>query len=88
VRRHRYETALIERNIEGYYPIEVTRGATPRFSLILREADGKLYKKTWVMEGYICRKVGEELYDPPDDEKDGSEKDESISDRIRSLLDR
>ena len=26
VRRHRYETALIERNIEGYYPIEVTRG--------------------------------------------------------------
>ena len=87
VRRHRYETALIERNIEGYYPIEVTPGKTPRFSLILREADGKLYKKTWVMEGYICRKVGEELYKPPDDEKNGDEKDESISDKIRSLLD-
>lgn len=87
VRRHRYETAYIERNIEGYYPIEVTPGTNPRFSLILREADGKLYKKTWVMEGYICRKVAEELYRPPGDEKDGGEKDESITDKIRSLLD-
>ena len=79
---------VIERNIEGYYPIEVTPGTTPRFSLILRDADGKLYKKTWVMEGYICRKVGEELYTPPEDEKDVDEKDESISDKIRSLLDK
>ena len=53
VRRHRYETAYIERNIEGYYPIEATPGTVPRFSLILREEDGKLYKKTWIMEGYL-----------------------------------
>ena len=64
VRRHRYETAYIERNIEGYYPVSVTPGGVPRFSLILRDEDGKLYKKTWLMEGYMVRKVGEEPYVP------------------------
>ena len=87
VKRHRYETAYIERNIEGYYPVEVTRGANPRFSLILRGEDGKLYKKTWQMEGYMVRKVGEELYTPPGEDKDGDKKDDSITDKIRSLLD-
>ena len=57
VRRHRYETAYIERNVEGYYPVEVVRGPTPKFSLILRGDDGKLYRKTWVVEGYMVRKV-------------------------------
>lgn len=86
VKRHRYETAYIERDVEGYYPIEVSRGATPKFSLILREADGKLYKKTWVLEGYLTRKIADVPYTPPGEA--GEEKQESsLTDKIRGLLD-
>jgi uncharacterized protein YgiM (DUF1202 family) len=87
VRRHRYETAYIERGIEGYYPTDVTPGSTPKFSLILREADGKLYKKTWIMEGYMVRKIGEEPYVPKSSDAPEQKNDPSISDKIRSLLD-
>jgi SH3-like domain-containing protein len=59
-RRHRYETALIERKVEGYYPVMVTRGAVPKFSLILRGADGTLARKTYVLEGYNVRKIADE----------------------------
>ena len=64
VRKHRYETAYIERDVEGYYPVEAIPGAMPKFSLILREADGKLYKKTYMMEGYIVRKIADVPYEP------------------------
>ena len=87
VRRHRYETAYIERNIEGYYPVSVTPGGVPRFSLILRDEDGKLYKKTWLMEGYMVRKVGEEPYVPAAKDKDSDKKDTSLTNKIRTLLD-
>jgi hypothetical protein len=95
LRRHRYETALIERNIEGYYPIVVERGATPKFTLILREKDGKLYRKTWVLEGYNARKIAEAPYEMPKDksppitEEEDEESDEegeekpSLADRIK-----
>jgi len=87
VRKHRYETAYIERDVEGYYPTEATPGKMPRFSLILREADGKLYKKTWLMEGYIVRKVSEEPYEKPEGDVIGPEEKElSLSERLRSLL--
>lgn len=91
LRRHRYETALIERNIEGYYPVIVERGETPKFTLILREKDGKLYRKTWVLEGYNARKISEEPYEMPKDkspplvgeEEDGEEEEElSIAERV------
>jgi uncharacterized protein YgiM (DUF1202 family) len=65
VRKHRYETAYIERDIEGYYPVEVTPGRIPKFSLILREGDGKLYRKTYIMEGYLVRKIADVPYEPP-----------------------
>ena len=76
LKRHRYETAYIERNIEGYYPSEAVAGATPKFSLILRGVDGKLYRKTWIMEGYMVRKVADEPYQPkasdaPESKSDG-----------------
>ena len=84
VKRHRYETAYIERNIEGYFPVTAEAGGTPKFSLILREADGKKYKKTWIMEGYMVRKVADEIYTEPDGEAVVS--DMSLADRLRSLL--
>jgi hypothetical protein len=65
VKKHRYETAYIERGVEGYYPVEVTPGKMPRFSLILREEDGNLYRKTYIMEGYMVRKIEDIPYNPP-----------------------
>jgi SH3-like domain-containing protein len=99
VRRHRYETSYIERDVEGYYPVEATHGRVPRFSLILRGDDGKLYRKTYIMEGYLVRKVAEEPYAkpqvgagsrvisklPPPDEKD-EPPPPSWGERIRSFF--
>jgi hypothetical protein len=87
LKRHRYETAYIERNIEGYYPVEVTPGSLPKFSLVLRGADGQLYKKTWVLEGYMTRKVGEELYTLAEDEDHPAKPEPTLADRLRALMD-
>jgi hypothetical protein len=65
VRRHRYETAYIERGIEGYYPVHAERGAIPKFTLLIRDKDGELHRKTYVLEGYLVRKVADEIYQPP-----------------------
>jgi len=55
-RRHRYETAYIERNVEGYLPVSVQqveaaegrqKSTVTGFSLILREKDGSLAKRTY-----------------------------------------
>ncbi len=60
LRRHRYETAYIERNVEGYYPVTVEpqEKEDPRrkselrgFSLILREKDGSLARRTYAFSG-------------------------------------
>ena len=101
LRRHRYETAYIERGVEGHYPVEVTTGASPKFSLILRGKDGQLYKKTWQLDGYNVRKVGEQVYQPgktpgrsapgvpgsegPDEEPDDEPKP-SWLDRLKKLV--
>ncbi len=101
VRRHRYETSYIERNVEGYYPVEAAPGKMPRFSLILREADGNLYRKSYMMEGYIVRKTGEEIWNgklvdlgnnviSTVREADAAEKSDSpsLTDRIKALFKR
>jgi len=57
-RRHRYETAYIERNVKGYYPVEAhdLPGQDEKaFSLVLQEKDGKLYKRTYAFSGYHVR---------------------------------
>lgn len=38
VKRHRYETAYIQRRIVGYFPVEAQQGA---FSVLLEDEDGK-----------------------------------------------
>jgi hypothetical protein len=101
LRKHRYETAYIERGVEGYYPVQATPGKFPKFSLITRGPDGQLYRKHYMMEGYLVRKTGEELYKPPkadataagaaapsepeDGEDDGEDADEESK---QSFLDR
>jgi hypothetical protein len=100
LKRHRYETSYIERGVEGYYPVEATPGPVPKFSLILREKDGKLYRKTYIMEGYLVRKVAEEPYVevgetesrvistlPPEDEKD-DDVQPTFAERIKDFFKR
>lgn len=64
VRRHRYETAYIERKVQGYYPSSVKQGRPATFSLILRDEAGALYQKNFAFEGYMVRKVGEAPVQP------------------------
>ncbi len=68
VRHHRYETAYVERNLKGYYPVEVRpvqaamgskAGTFPGFSIIVEE-DGVRYRKTYAYQVYLVRLVGKQ----------------------------
>ncbi|HUJ51715.1 MAG TPA: hypothetical protein VLW25_16010, partial [Bryobacteraceae bacterium] len=62
-KHHRYETAYIERNVVGHFPVEVNNsGAAPSFSLILEADDGQLVKKTYSFEGFRIRMTHKEPY--------------------------
>ena len=64
-KHHRYETAYIERNIVGHFPVEVnTSGSVPSFSLVVEGNDGGLNRKTYTFEGYRIRMVKREPYNP------------------------
>ena len=63
--RHRYETAHIERNIKGYYPVEtqdVPGQDEKAFSLVLRDKDGTLYKRTYAFSGFHVRMIAKTPY--------------------------
>jgi hypothetical protein len=67
-KRHHYETAYIERNVQGFYPVETE--ALPgqdekSFSIVLREKDGKLYQRTYGFAGYHVRMISKILYNLP-----------------------
>jgi hypothetical protein len=67
-KRHHYETAFIERNVQGYYPI-VTEPLPGQdelaFSLVIEEKDGRLYKRTYGFAGYHVRMISKAPYQPP-----------------------
>jgi hypothetical protein len=64
LRHHRYETAYIERNVVGHYPIQVINaGAMPSFSVVVEGVDGHLYRKTYTFDSYRIHMVNRELYD-------------------------
>ncbi len=69
LRRHRYETAYIERNLKGYFPGTVEPGAVPRFSLVVEDKDGTRLRKTYTFQGFHVRLVAkapaEPVPDPP-----------------------
>jgi hypothetical protein len=72
VRRHRYETAYIERNLRGYFPIEVhtvnVKGQpTPAFSLITEDEDGLRWRKTYTYQIYRVMLVEKARWEPPSD---------------------
>jgi hypothetical protein len=69
-KRHHYETAFIERNVQGFYPIETQSlpGQEEKaFSVVLRDKDGQLYKRTYAFTGYHVRMVSKIPYTPPGD---------------------
>jgi hypothetical protein len=67
-KRHHYETAYIERNVQGFYPIETQSlpGQEEKvFSVVVREKDGNLYRRTYGFSGYHVRMVSKTPYIPP-----------------------
>jgi len=63
-KHHRYETAYIERNVVGHYPIEVRNpDSDPSFSLFVETDDGHFYRKTYSFEGFRVRLASKEVHD-------------------------
>jgi hypothetical protein len=72
-RKHHYETAYVERNLKGYFPVEVRpvrvisgqkSDTFPGFSLVV-EQDGVRYRKTYAYEIYLVRLVNTERLETP-----------------------
>lgn len=61
MKRHRYETAYIERNVKGYYPVTAAENG---FALVLEDKDGKLYLRTYTFSGYHVRMLSKTPYQP------------------------
>jgi hypothetical protein len=60
LRRHRYETAFIERNVTGFFPLELVEipgGKEKGFSLLAQDKDGSLMKRTYGFSGYHVRLI-------------------------------
>ncbi len=63
VKRHRYETAYRERNLEGFFPVTVTHqdfdkeGNLPVFIIKVRDANGNLADRKYKLNTPIVRRV-------------------------------
>ncbi|MCP5111846.1 MAG: hypothetical protein GY953_13530, partial [bacterium] len=76
LRRHRYETAYIERDLVGYYPVVVQSVAspgggeqtTPRFTLIVRDANDSFERRTYAFQGYRVKLTSREPWQAPPEE--------------------
>ncbi len=68
-KRNRYETAYIERNVKGRYPIELQHGSAEdgaAFSVVIQDKDGQFYKRTYAFSGYRVKMLSKLPYqDPP-----------------------
>jgi hypothetical protein len=75
-RRHRYETAHIERNLQGYSPVMVGQvqmagskdqaaGAFPGFSVCVQKADGQRYRREYAFLSNVVRFAGESPCEAP-----------------------
>ncbi len=73
LRHHRYETAFIARNVQGYAPVLVhevnyspsgsgmgAAGKYPGFSICFDSKDGQLYRREYALIGNIVRLAGEQ----------------------------
>lgn len=68
-KRHRYETAYIDRSVRGYWPVllnqvdyALNKGAGakyPGFSVCVEKDDGKKYRREYALLGNVVRYAGE-----------------------------
>jgi len=67
-KKKHYETAYIERNVKGYYPVE-TLDAPGKdgkaFSVVIEDKDGQRYKRTYAFNGYRVQMISKTPYEPP-----------------------
>ena len=62
-KRHRYETAHVERNLLGYYPVELVDVPGEKdqdakgFALVIQEKDGTLARRVYGFSGFRVRQV-------------------------------
>jgi SH3-like domain-containing protein len=95
-RRHRYETAYIERNVRGYLPVElspVPGSEMARFSLVCAGKDGVVARRTYEFQGYRVRMIAKAPWHTPVEDLEGKEAPEpdagqkpkplTLSDRLR-----
>ncbi|MCU1325661.1 MAG: hypothetical protein JWN34_1031 [Bryobacterales bacterium] len=61
-RRHRYETAFIQRRVRGFFPVLAKTG---QFSVCTENADGSTSRKRFTLVGNAVRGAGEEPCSPP-----------------------
>jgi hypothetical protein len=73
LRRHRYETAYIERNLRGYAPVllsevDFTLGKAtskyPGFSICMENQEGQRHRRQYALLGNIVRSAGEQPCEP------------------------
>jgi hypothetical protein len=62
MRRHRYETAHIERDIQGYSPVLLTGSG---FSICMDKKDGSRMRRQFTLQGNSVRFASEEPCEPP-----------------------
>ncbi len=73
-RHHRYETTYIERNLKGFYPVEVNKvkmtvgkkeDTFPSFTLLLEDPDGTRWRKQYAFQYYRVVLVNKEKVEAP-----------------------
>ena len=62
IRRHRYETAHIERDIQGYSPVLLSASG---FSVCMDKKDGSRMRRRFTLQGNSVRFASEEACEPP-----------------------
>jgi hypothetical protein len=72
-RRKRYETAYIERNLRGYFPVRILppEGGEARssFSLVVQNKDGTYTERTYAFRGHHVRLIGKAPWQPTPEER-------------------
>jgi len=66
-RRHRYETAFLDKNLTGFYPVIVaTDESGLRFAYVVQTDEGKYVRKTYSFNGHAARLISREPFQFPE----------------------